>query len=88
MVLQKRWFIDSSSILLNLWNPTFDAASEILDSIPIWVQMSGLPPHIWNEKFFQAIGNFLGEFLIADMGFIDYWEMSVARILVLLNIRE
>jgi hypothetical protein len=73
VVLQKSWFIDSSPILLKLWNPTFDAAREILDSIPIWVRLSGLPPHLWNEKCFQAIGNFLGEFLVADMGFIDSW---------------
>jgi hypothetical protein len=88
LVLQKSWFIDSSPILLKLWNPTFDAASERLDSIPIWVRLSGLPPHLWNEKCFQAIGNHLGEFLVADMDFIDSGEMSVARILVLLNIRE
>ena len=73
---------------MKLRNPTFDAASERLDSIPIWVQLLGLPPHLWSEKCFQAIENFLGEFLAADMGFIDTGEMSVARILVSLNIRE
>jgi hypothetical protein len=31
---------------------------------------------------------FSGEFLVADMGFVESGEMSVARILVLLNIRE
>jgi hypothetical protein len=61
-VLQKSWSIDSSLILMKLWNPTFDVASERLDSIPIWVRLSGLPPHLWNEKCFQAIGNFLGSF--------------------------
>jgi hypothetical protein len=40
------------------------------------------------KNAFQAIGNHLGEFLAADMGFIDSGEMVVARILVLLNIRE
>jgi hypothetical protein len=87
-VLQKIWSIDSSSVLMKLWNPTFDASSERLDSIPIWVRLSGLPPHLWLEKCFQAIGNFLGEFLVVDMGFLEYGEMLVARILVLLNIRE
>lgn len=45
-ILQKSWFIDSSPILLKLWSPTFDADNERLDSIPIWVRMSGLPPHL------------------------------------------
>jgi len=59
-----------------------------LDSIPIWIRMSRLPAHLWNEKCFQAIENHLGEFLATDMGFIDSGEMVVTRILVLLNIRE
>lgn len=88
VVLQKSWFIDSSPIRLKLRNPTFDAASERLNSIPIWVRLSSLPPHLWNEKCFQDIGNHLGKFLVANMGFIDSAEMSVARIMVLLNIRE
>jgi hypothetical protein len=87
-VLQKSCFIDSSPILLKLWSPTFDVDNERLDSIPIWVCLPGLPPHLWNEKCFQAIENHLGEFLVVDMGSIDSGEMDVARILVLLNIRE
>jgi hypothetical protein len=66
-ILQNNWFMDSSPILMKLWNPNFDVASERIDSIPIWVWFSGLPPHLWNEKCFQAIGNFLGGFLDADM---------------------
>jgi hypothetical protein len=50
VVLQKSWSIDSSLVLMKLWNPTFDATSERLDSIPIWVRLPGLPPHLWSEK--------------------------------------
>jgi hypothetical protein len=71
VVLQKSWAIDSSPVLMKLWNPTFDVASERLDSILIWVRLPGLPPHLWSENCFQAIGNFLGEYLTADMGFLD-----------------
>jgi hypothetical protein len=35
LVLQKGWSIDSSPVLLKRWDPTFDASSERLDSIPI-----------------------------------------------------
>jgi hypothetical protein len=31
------WTIDSSPVLLKLWDPTFDASSERMDSFPIWV---------------------------------------------------
>jgi hypothetical protein len=60
-VLQKSWFIDSSLILLKLWNPTFDML-QARDWTPYQYGFGcqGLPPHLWNEKCFQAIGNFLG----------------------------
>jgi hypothetical protein len=74
-ILQKIWFMEYSPILMKLWNPTFDVASERIDSIPIWVQLSGLPLHLWNEKCFQAIANFLGEFLDAYMGFLEFGEI-------------
>jgi hypothetical protein len=87
-VLQKIWFIDSSPILLKLRNPTLNVDNERLDSIPIWVQLPGLSSHLWNKKCFQAIGNHLGYFITTDTGFLETGEMVVARILVLLNLRE
>jgi len=54
----------------------------------MWVHLPGIPSHLWSEKCFQEIGNFLGEYMTADMGFLDTGEMSMARILVSLNIKE
>jgi hypothetical protein len=86
--LHTSWTIDSSPVLMKPWNPTFDASCERLDSIPIWVRLPGLPPHLWSESCFKALRNFLGEYISADMSFLASGNMVVARILVSLNIRE
>jgi hypothetical protein len=70
------------------WNPTFDASSERLDIIPIWVYLLGLPPHLWTERCFKALRNFLGDYISADMSFLFSGNMTIARILVSLNIKE
>jgi hypothetical protein len=86
IVLQRHWFIDSSSVLLKMWDTTSDASIEWLDSIPIWVCFLDLLPHLWFVKCFHAIKNMLGNFMDANMSFLESGEMLVARILVSLNI--
>jgi hypothetical protein len=86
--LQSGWSIDSTPVLLKKWEPTFDAATERMDTIPIWVRLPGLPPQYWSTKCFQVIGNELGTFIKADMSFKETGEMVVSRILVSLNIRN
>jgi hypothetical protein len=63
------WCIDSSSVLLKKWDPSFDASFEKMDSIPIWVHFHGLPLHFWSVKCFQEIGNLLGDCISVDMSF-------------------
>jgi hypothetical protein len=76
--LQSGWSIDSTPVLLKKWEPTFDAATERMDTIPIWVRLAGLPPQYCSEKCFQVIGNELGNFIKADMSFKKMREMVVA----------
>jgi hypothetical protein len=74
-------------IVLKRWTPTFDAKKERVDEEPIWVRLSGLPMQFWNSARFVVIGNMLGSYIEADMSFEDTGLMSVARILVRLNLR-
>jgi hypothetical protein len=54
----------------------------------VWVCLPALPLHFWSLEHFKAIGNFLGDFLEADMTFEETKQRKVARILVNLNVRE
>ena len=73
-------------MLKNL-TPLFDADSESLDTILVWVRLSGLPWEFWNHSSLWDLGNALGVFLEADLSFLKTRRRTVARILVSLNIR-
>ena len=75
-------------IVLQRWSPIFDAAQEMVGKEPIWVRLPGLPLHLWNIQFFRMLGDHLGEFVDANFSFREFGEMAVARVLVLLDLRE
>jgi hypothetical protein len=55
---------------------------------PFGLDSSGLPMQYWNTHRFAAIGNLLGSYLEADMSFEVTGLMTVAHILVLINLRK
>jgi hypothetical protein len=86
-VLSKTWSMDGTPIVLKHWTPSFEAKWERVDVVPVWVQFQGLPMQYWNLVRFSAIGNKLGEYIEADFSFEDTGLMSMARILVRLDLR-
>ena len=67
--------------------PLFDADTERLDTIPVWVRLLGLPWELWNPESLSDIGNALGTFIEVDLSYQQTKIKKVARILVSLNIR-
>lgn len=65
----------------------FDVEWERIDVIPVSVRIPGAPWEFWNWESLRDIGNVLGLFIDADMSFTHTKSMTVARILVSLNIR-
>jgi len=59
-----------------------------MDKIPVWVYLPALPLQFWTLDYFKSIGNFLGEFLEADLSFEETKQRKVARIIVNLNVKE
>lgn len=87
-ILQRNLCIGSASMALKSWSPLFDASRENLDVAPIWVWLPGLPQEYWPPKILKDIGNSLGEFLEVDVSFESSREMTMARILVSMDVKE
>lgn len=87
-VLNRNWVVCNSPLLLKPWHPLFDASSERVDSVPLWVRLPGLPLQYWKLQHLREIGNILGKFLEADLSFLETNQRQVARILVNVNIRD
>jgi len=75
-------------MLIKPWTPLFDASRERVDIIPIWVRLPAFPLQYWEEKYFKAVGNMIGEYLEADKSYIETKKKKIARILVNINVRD
>jgi hypothetical protein len=47
------------------WTPSFNPATDILSSAPVWVRLPNLPLHFWGLPSLEAIGSALGKFHFA-----------------------
>ena len=86
-ILVKHWSYGAVPILLKKWTPLFDADSERLETMLVWVRLPRLPWEFWNPNSLRDLGNALGVFLEVDLSFMKTRRKTIARILVSLNIR-
>jgi len=86
-VLKKLWMIDSTPFFLKKRIPPFDANKERMNVMLIWVRLLGLPPELWTELSFKELGNAMGTVMDADISFRESGKMSMAIILVALDVR-
>ncbi|WJX18268.1 hypothetical protein P8452_08083 [Trifolium repens] len=63
---------------LKPWNPGLLAVKR-----EVWVQIHGIPLHIWGETLFKQVGNNLGEFLDFDDETARMARFDVARVKIL-----
>ena len=48
---------------LNKWDLSFDLEKDIPSAVPLWVNLSHLPLHCWNDETLQEIGNSLDNYI-------------------------
>lgn len=87
-LLQKNWTMAGVPIILRRWTPLFDASQMKLGKEPIWVRLLGLPYELWTPTFFRLFEDYIGEFMDADYSYKHTRDMAMARILVLIDLRE
>lgn len=46
----------------------------------VWLRVSGLPLHVWDEKNFELLRNFFGIFLDFDQETVGFTQLDFARI--------
>jgi hypothetical protein len=48
----------------------------------VWVKCRGVPLHVWEEKCFKMMGDFLGEFPDFDLATAERKRLDVVRLLI------
>jgi hypothetical protein len=51
---------------MNPWTPSFNLATKILSSTPVWMRHPNIPMHFWGLSSLEAIGSALGKFHFAS----------------------
>jgi hypothetical protein len=88
LLLNKFWVLGRSSLMLKRWRIAFDPETEHFQHRHLWVLLSGLSLHFWNEGAFKAIGNTLGHFIALDSSTFSNPSRKIGRILVEIDIHE
>lgn len=85
LIHSKVWTYGKTLFNTKKWTRSFDAETNELDTIPIWVRLPGLPWERWNPKSLRDIGNRLGTFIDADYSFQETHIKKVAKIQIFLK---
>ena len=75
-------------IVLRRWSPIFDASQAKTGKEPIWVKLSRMAFELCTLTFFRLLRYHMGENIDVDYSYKHPKEMAMARILVLLDLRE
>ncbi|KAJ8431637.1 hypothetical protein Cgig2_001960 [Carnegiea gigantea] len=80
------YFFDSKPMLVKGWNPTMDLQTEIIRSLPIWIQLHALEIKYWGIESLSKTGSILGIPLKTDKFTKDKPVIRYARLLVEMQI--
>jgi hypothetical protein len=72
----KEWW-DSIFKSVTCWSPQLVAESRV-----VWLNVHGIPLHVWDEPIFKKIGDMFGKFIDFDEENIGRSRLDVARIRV------
>ena len=76
------WIFAGRYLVLRWWSIGLSLAKETLSSIPVWVQLSGIPLEYWSAEGLSHIASAVGIPLYADAATEDCFRVSFARICV------
>ncbi|KAK1326732.1 hypothetical protein QJS10_CPA01g01485 [Acorus calamus] len=82
------WTVDHQPFILRKCSPFVRMEQERLSSIPVWVRLSNLPLHLWEEDSLSRIGSIIGVPLYADSTTMKCSRASYARICVEVEVSQ
>jgi hypothetical protein len=80
LLLNRFWVLGSSSLMLKRWRVAFDPLTKHFQHMHLWVLLSGLPLHFWNEGALKVVGDALGQFIALDKSIILDSSRNMGRI--------
>ncbi|GLJ37479.1 hypothetical protein SUGI_0761470 [Cryptomeria japonica] len=79
---------DKHVLMLKPWHLTFNPESESFDQNPLWIRLPNILMQYWFDSYFEAIGNSLGMFLMADEDSLNLLHTIFAHLLVVVDVAK
>ncbi|XP_074300783.1 uncharacterized protein LOC141632103 [Silene latifolia] len=76
------WKVNSCSLILKQWTPSFSTIMEKVSTIPIWVLFPDLDPYLWSSIVLSKMASRIGRLMFADVPTTCKGKLSFARVMV------
>ncbi|XP_050233351.1 uncharacterized protein LOC126681838 [Mercurialis annua] len=73
---------DQKPLMLKKWHPRMSMDPNAISSVPVWIQLPGLPWEFWSFEMLSKIGSFCGTPLYSDQCTLSKVKLNFARVLV------
>lgn len=88
-VLQRKyWHIADVPLVVNVWSPESALNPPDLTSIPLWVDLRGVPNDIYSHKGLKCVTKAVGKFVKLHPNTEGCIRLDVARVLAEVNLHE
>ncbi|WOL11361.1 hypothetical protein Cni_G20123 [Canna indica] len=82
------WFFRGQALLLTPWRPNFQPLLEKIDSIPVWIQLPGLPIEYLQKDILLKIVSCIGHPIKIDSVTLNGQRAKFARVCMLWNLKD
>ncbi|XP_074301067.1 uncharacterized protein LOC141632418 [Silene latifolia] len=81
------YFFDNKPIIIKPWDAELDLVKEKVETVPVWVKLSGIPLKFWGDCL-PVIAGLVGTYIRKDVATMDKTRLAYARVLVELKMDQ
>ncbi|CAI9105147.1 OLC1v1004006C1 [Oldenlandia corymbosa var. corymbosa] len=60
------WMLSNSYLHVQKWDRSFDAVTNKINRMVVWIRLPGLPVHYYNQSFLRRLGRLMGKVIHID----------------------
>lgn len=82
------WVVLRSYLQIQPWHLSFDVATNVMESVVVWIRLPGLSLHLYNNKILHRIGSSIGKLVKIDETISMALRGKYGRMAVSLNLNK
>lgn len=82
------WHISDVPLVVNVWSPETAKSPPDLSAMPLWVDLRGVPSHLYSESGLKFLSSTAGKFVKLHPNTLQCTRLDLARVLVEVNLHN